>query len=103
MNKYIIITFIGIFSIIILNCYIYWNTNMSIEFFSNPIKTESIILVGDSILKNNSYVLEEKSVEKSNPPSPVIISAFSGRCLAISNILLLMLVKKKKLRRSLVN
>ena len=64
MNKYIIITFIGIFSIIILNCYLYWNTNMSIEFFSNPIKTESIILVGDSILKNNSYVLEEKSVEK---------------------------------------
>ena len=37
---------------------------MSIEFFSNPIKTESIILVGDSILKNNSYVLEENSVEK---------------------------------------
>jgi lysophospholipase L1-like esterase len=37
---------------------------MNIELFSNPIKTESIILVGDSILKNNSYVLEEKSVEK---------------------------------------
>ena len=64
MNNYIIINFIGIFSIIILNCYLYWYTNMSIEFFSNPIKTESIILVGDSILKNNSYVLEEKSVEK---------------------------------------
>ena len=37
---------------------------MNIELFSNPIKTESIILVGDSILKNNSYVLEENSVEK---------------------------------------
>jgi lysophospholipase L1-like esterase len=64
MNKYII-TIIGVFSIIIIiNCYLYWNTNMNIELFSNPIKTESIILVGDSILKNNSYVLEEKSVEK---------------------------------------
>ena len=64
MNKYIIITIIGVFSIILLNCYLYWNTNMNIEFFSNPIKTESIILVGDSILKNNSYVLEENSVTK---------------------------------------
>ena len=64
MNKYIIITIIGIFSIIILNYYLYWNTNMNIELFSNNVKTESIILVGDSILKNNSYVLEEKSVEK---------------------------------------
>jgi hypothetical protein len=64
MNKYIIITIIGVFSIIIINYYFYWNTNMNIELFSNPIKTESIILVGDSILKNNSYVLEEKSVEK---------------------------------------
>ena len=60
MNKYIIITIIGVFSIIILNCYLCWNTNMLVESFT---KTESIILVGDSILKNNSYVLEKKSVE----------------------------------------
>ena len=67
MNKYIIITIIGIigiFSIIIINCYLYWNTNLNIELFTNSVKTESIILVGDSILKNNSYVLEENSVEK---------------------------------------
>ena len=65
MNKYIIITFIGVVvSSILLNCYLYWITNMNIEFFTNSVKTESIILVGDSILKNNSYVLEEKSVEK---------------------------------------
>ena len=56
--------FIGIISIIILICYLYWNTNLNIELFTNSVKTESIILVGDSILKNNSYVLEENSVEK---------------------------------------
>lgn len=55
--------FIGIISIIILICYLYWNSNMNIELFTNSVKTESIILVGDSILKNNSYVLEENSVE----------------------------------------
>jgi lysophospholipase L1-like esterase len=37
---------------------------MNIELFTNSVKNESIILVGDSILKNNSYVLEENSVEK---------------------------------------
>ena len=56
--------FIGIISIIILICYLYWNTNLNIELFTNSVKTESIILVGDRILKNNSYVLEENSVEK---------------------------------------
>jgi len=56
--------FIGIIGIIILICYLYWNTNMNIELFTNSVKNESIILVGDSILKNNSYVLEENSVEK---------------------------------------
>jgi hypothetical protein len=56
--------FIGIFSIIILIYYLYWNTNLNIELFTNNVKTESIILVGDSILKNNSYVLEKNSVEK---------------------------------------
>jgi hypothetical protein len=63
MNKYIIITFIGvvIVSTILLNCYLYYNTTKIVESFT---KTESIILVGDSILKNNSYVLEENSVEK---------------------------------------
>ena len=62
MNKYIIsiLGIICIICIIILNCYFYWSSNMIVESFT---KTESIILIGDSILKNNSYVLEGQSVQ----------------------------------------
>ena len=60
MNKYIIF-FIGIISIICLNYYFYWINIKNIESFTSP---ESIILLGDSILKNNSYVLKGQSVEE---------------------------------------
>ena len=61
MNKYIIITFIGMITIVLLNYYFYFrNTNILIESFT---KNTAIILLGDSILKNNSYVLEGQSIQ----------------------------------------
>ena len=59
IEKYIVVTFIGIISICILN-YVYWINNKKIESFT---KKESIILLGDSILKNNSYVVKGQSVQ----------------------------------------
>ena len=58
MEKYIAVIFIGIISIFVLNYFYKINTN--IESFTNP---ENIILLGDSILKNNSYVVEGQSVQ----------------------------------------
>lgn len=43
----------------------YWNTYCSsfIESFSPNSSTKSIVLLGDSILKNNSYVIDGKAVD----------------------------------------
>lgn len=55
MNTYILI------SIILLIYFLYcWLNNKNVESFTTP---SEIILLGDSILKNNSYVLEGKSVQ----------------------------------------
>ena len=56
MNTYILISIL----LLIYFGYFYLN-NTNLELFTNPL---SIILLGDSILKNNSYVLKGQSVQE---------------------------------------
>ena len=58
MNKYII----G-FAAIIIIYYLYWNSIINVEPFADKDKDKTIILLGDSILKNNKYVKDGQSVE----------------------------------------